>query len=175
MNLRIWDTKSTVNIRSIEHNFAAIRTEKHVARFFVNKHNQLEFDRNVKRHYVPCDDAIKVINIFKELTSPPVDSMISLKAQRITCSSCDYGYPSIDNWKNEEANEIGIFCVSRKNIIGGFNEFRNTDDKIIQFSEIIEPGHILTFKEHNVEHRVTYIASKDMIDPGCRDVLIMSW
>jgi hypothetical protein len=133
---------------------------------------------DINRFYPKYDlsaDSYKVLHMFIGITNAAIDTKIMVQAQRITCTSCEYGYPSIEHWHRDGSNKIGIMCVSRSNIIGGFNEFRTSDDKHTFFSDILEPGNMLTFEDSQIEHRITPIASKDMINSGYRDVIIMSW
>ena len=203
-NLRIWDARHSVNIPALRQDFTHLCLDryvkegfrrKHITRF-INKPHGLMTDKDPERtrlfqstkynpvhgnidrlypEYLPGPDAMRVINMFKEITDPPIDKRITVQAQRITCTSCEPGYPSVEDWHCDGATYIAVMCVDRKNIIGGFSEFRNADTKEVFFSEILEPGHFATFQDHDIEHRVTLIASKDMVNVCHRDVLLMSW
>jgi hypothetical protein len=134
---------------------------------------------NIMREYPeyhPCEGVLSVIRHFVYSTNVQPDEEILVQAQRITCSLDQEGLPSVENWHQDGVKEIGIFCVSRDNIVGGVSEFRQHGSKMTALSEVLEEGSLAIFTDSPLEHRVTPIQVFDTsIGVGFRDVLLLSY
>ena len=125
--------------------------------------------------FKPSSDTFRVIQTFVHNSSVQEGQRILVQAQRITCSVEQEGLPSVENWHQDDVDEIGIFCVSRVGVVGGMNQFQDLNGRLLT-SLVLEEGELAMFNDADVKHRVTPIR----VDierghlVGFRDVLLMS-
>lgn len=123
----------------------------------------------------PTLDTMRVIACFVQNSSVCVGQRILVQAQRITCTPGTIGLPSVEDWHQDDVNEIGIMCVTRYNLKGGENQFKEVRNDHIILKRTLEEGEMLIFEDANIKHRVTPIHIADnSLECGFRDVLLMS-
>ncbi|PNH10540.1 hypothetical protein TSOC_002728 [Tetrabaena socialis] len=69
--------------------------------------------------FTPNLHSMMIIKEFVKQTRVQEGACILVQAQRITCTSSQEGQPSVENWHQDDVDEVGILCVTRKNIVGG--------------------------------------------------------
>lgn len=125
--------------------------------------------------FVPTSETFRVIQTFIHESSIEEGQRILVQAQRITCSLTHEGLPSVENWHQDDVNEIGIFCVTRYGILGGCNEFQDLEGRELA-TLTLQDGDFVMFKDAEVKHRVTPInpdVAKGNVY-GYLDVLLLS-
>jgi len=137
---------------------------------------------DIQRNYPifkPTWDTMKVIHAFVRESDVVEGQRILVQAQRIVCTPNMIGLPSVEDWHQDDVTEIGIFCVTRKNVLGGMNQFQELSSDKIASSFVLQEGELALFKDAFVRHRVTPIAYDPIDDKSCdghgyRDVLLLS-
>lgn len=207
-NLKLIDLRRDVNISRLRPDFNRLSVDpyvkegyrrKHILRIKRTEHGYQKMPLaplyqsvdvnpthgNIHRQYkeyIPVDPSTLklVVDQFIKHGNVPVNSVILLQAQRITCSVYGDGLPSVENWHRDGVNRIGIVCIDRYKVKGGINEFRlNTDYADMVHLELL-PGQMVVFDDDMVQHRVTPIsflpdADENDLDIGHRDVLLMAF
>lgn len=125
--------------------------------------------------YFPCTETLKLVKFFHKFCKIKDNEEILIQAQRITCNENLIGQPSVENWHRDNVNYVGVFCVERYNIKGGYSQFRDYKNKNILYDFILEPGFFVIFDDINIEHRVTEIQNKNENTEGYRDVLLFGF
>lgn len=124
----------------------------------------------------PTNDTMEAIRTFVKFSSVKEGQRILVQVQRITCEGDKTGLPSVEDWHQDDVTEIGIMCVSRHNIVGGENQFKDLNDVPV-LNRVLDEGELIIFDDAVVKHRVTPIkvADPSVEEGGYRDVLLMSY
>jgi hypothetical protein len=116
----------------------------------------------------------RCVEIFAECADAPDKARVLLQMQR-TVALPRKDQPWHDDWhrRGGGVSKLGVICVTRNNVVGGMNEFRNQDGQFL--ARELSPGFMAIFRDDAVVHRVAEVVSEDDHHPGERDVLIMSF
>jgi hypothetical protein len=111
------------------------------------------------------DDILHVLVAFEEHTGTRVSTVESrcIKFRRAT-----HGYAKSPETRSDY---VGIYVVERENVAGGVDELLHRREVVL--SEPLAEGTLLTFPRRLV-HRVTALASRDMVHGGRRRTLIIT-
>ena len=203
-NLRRYNMTNHLNIVNVRENFLNLVKDpyikdgyrrKHLVRYMVTSKNPIGlkylkqeplFQRkqfnpvhgDMQRYYPrfsPTSHTLEAIKAFVKLSSVQEGQRILVQVQRITCEDGKAGLPSVEDWHQDDVSEIGIMCVSRHNIIGGENQFRDLNGYTV-LNRILDEGELVIFEDAQVKHRVTPITVAHPTEGGgYRDVLLMSY
>jgi len=202
-NLKVYDLRSYVNVHNLKPDFNALKTDRYISEGYRKKHIvRLKYENkkyiklplqplvqssrvnpthgDVHREYpeiVPTHEETyrRILNVFVKLGRVPEGGTILMQTQRVTCSDILTGQPSVEGWHRDGVESIGILCVDRHNIKGGFNEFMNSQQNVLQ--KELMPGCLAVFDDRCVKHRVTPITPLDTTFDytGYRDVLLLAY
>lgn len=125
----------------------------------------------------PTADTLNVVRAFVRESSVAVDDCVLVQAQRVTCTLEQGGLPSVEGWHRDDVTEMGIYCVSRRGIRGGTNQFSAQPERGRVLDVVLRVGEMVVFEDAPLLHRVTPIRVAPGAPRGCgyRDVLLMSY
>ncbi|WP_108651800.1 2OG-Fe dioxygenase family protein [Dongshaea marina] len=117
-----------------------------------------------------------LLNAFIERTG--IDSEktpIGVHQIRVTCS-CDLsGSPAPEGIHQDGFNFVGIFCVRRENVRGGYTQiFSAPVDQHPHLSSTLEENQFIILNDKRYFHYVSEIQPADKQQPGVRDVFVLT-
>lgn len=201
---RLYNVKHDIHFHQLQSEFSSLTVDpyvkngfrrKHIVRYvkhkkeFVHVPNKPLFQskqynpthgdiQRIYPEFTPTNQCVlpDLLNLFADVAQVPNGSTILIQAQRITCSPYDPGFPSVEDWHQDNVTKVGVICVDRQNIEGGINQFRPTKHHPEDVCSImLKPGYMVVFDDDQVQHRVTPITSQDKRGNGYRDVVLLSY
>lgn len=103
------------------------------------------------------------------------EDIILVQLQRIDCDFNNKGLPAVEGFHRDGIDWLGIFVVSRTNIVGGETQIKNEFDEII-FQKTIPAGELLLIDDRRVLHYTTPIEPEPQHKQqyGYRDVVLLT-
>ena len=201
-NIRRYDASNLASLHHMRLNFSRLKVDpyvpegfrrKHLVRYRVASKDPVTLEElpqeplfqkkaynpthgDIHREYPtfqPTEDTLNVVNEFVKRSRAKSGSRILVQAQRITCREGQEGLPSVEDWHQDDVEEVGIFVVTRKNIVGGESQFKDLDGHVV-LADTVREGQFVIFEDASVQHRVTPIHVADTGFRGYRDVLLLS-
>lgn len=135
---------------------------------------------DVKREFAELSDRLIALDSFKKLVLAFTDSCkihpeaeIGVHQIRTTCSPNNFGNPAPEGIHQDGTNFIGIFAVSRNNVLGGATHLYTAKKEKPVFSKVLNPGDLLLVNDREFFHFTTPIKPESE-DVGTRDVFVLT-
>jgi len=135
---------------------------------------------NIIRNYPAIESELfkrsdyhSLLNIFSNACRLKGTEIILVQLQRIDCNSFKEGLPAIEGFHRDGIDWLGVFVISRTNIIGAETQIKDKFGKII-LSKTIDEGNLLLIDDTKVFHYSTPIRPKENADYGFRDVVLIT-
>lgn len=138
---------------------------------------------DVERHFAPMSDAMVALPEFQhllhsfasatglELTGGNVD----VHQIRVTCSASDTSAPAPEGIHQDGFRFVGIFCVQRKNIAGGFTQIYSSPvDQHPHLNTVLEPNQFIILDDQRYYHHISETLSSQAGEEGVRDVFVFT-
>lgn len=135
---------------------------------------------NIKREFAELDQQMIELDSFKKMVLAFADSCqlhpeaeIGVHQIRTICSPENLGNPAPEGIHQDGTNFIGIFSVSRNNILGGETHLYTGKREKPIFSKILQPRELLLVNDNQFFHFTTPI-KPEQPNIGIRDVFVFS-
>jgi hypothetical protein len=135
---------------------------------------------DIKREFAELEDGLIELDIFKHLVLAFIDSCklhpeaeIGIHQIRTTCSPGHLGNPAPEGIHQDGTDFIGIFSVSRDNILGGETHLYTAKKEKPVFNKILQPGELLLVNDHQFFHFTSPI-KPEFPATGTRDVFVLT-
>lgn len=167
--LAVYDVSRHVHIHRIR---PIIHTSSHTKHQHL--HYNYDYDTNniiPARHDINDNSELyRVVMLFLEATGIKRDAELIVSPRRIICpNNCNDRDISHDLDVN--AKITGILCVSRHNISGGRDIFKQNNE-MEKF--LLQQGHLVVYDNTKVKHRTTKILAEDKTSPAWRDIIVLA-
>lgn len=118
-------------------------------------------------------DFYQLLHKFSTVCQLKNNEVILVQLQRIDCHSDQQGLTALEGFHRDGIDWLGIFVVSRNNIIGAKTQVKDESNQLI-FDEIIPEGNLLILRDPEVLHYSTPIIPDINANYGSRDVVLIT-
>ena len=94
---------------------------------------------------------------------------------RIQAKPSEQGNPTPEGKHRDGHNFVAMHLIQRKNVSGGGTTIYNKDEQPLQYVVLRNPLDSVYVEDARVMHSVTPIHSENNIEPGERDVLLVTY
>lgn len=145
-----------------------------------------EFNRvvgDVERHFGPMNDEMiatpeftHLLASFIERTRVDTDeSIVDVHQIRVTCSDGTTSAPAPEGIHQDGYRFVGIFCVQRKNISGGFTQiFASQVEQHPHLNTVLEENQFVIIDDARYFHHISETLSNLSNEKGIRDVFVFT-
>ncbi|GLQ76332.1 hypothetical protein CW749_03110 [Vibrio sp. vnigr-6D03] len=145
-----------------------------------------EFNRvvgDVERDFAKMDEEMvktpyfqHLIKSFMERTGTDKDnSVVDVHQIRVTCGSDATSAPAPEGIHQDGYRYVGIFCVQRKNITGGFTQiFASPVDQHPHLNTVLEENQFVVLNDSRFFHHISETLSSVAGEKGVRDVFVFT-
>ncbi|MGF1707431.1 2OG-Fe dioxygenase family protein [Enterovibrio baiacu] len=138
---------------------------------------------DVLREFAPMsDDMINtqafqhLLKSFASATGIEKDgTQVDVHQIRVTCSVDDTSAPAPEGIHQDGFRFVGIFCVQRKNIAGGFTQiFTSPVEQHPHLNTVLEPNQFIILDDARYYHHISETLSSQSGEEGIRDVFVFT-
>lgn len=138
---------------------------------------------DVERHFAPMSEEMvtlpefdHLIRSFASATGLDVTGgQIDVHQIRVTCSESDTSAPAPEGIHQDGFRFVGIFCVQRRNIAGGFLQiFSSPVDQHPHLNTVLEPNQFIILDDQRYYHHISETLSSKAGEEGVRDVFVFT-
>ena len=137
---------------------------------------------NVVREYDPLDPAIDQLPQFKELLQEfadhtginPAEEPIDIHQIRIISEANAKGSPAPEGIHQDGFRFVGIFCVQRNNIQGGYTQIYESPVEKPLIYTILKENQFIILNDQKLFHYATDTLPENPTHPGIRDVFVLT-
>ncbi|WP_407333467.1 2OG-Fe dioxygenase family protein [Enterovibrio sp. 27052020O] len=138
---------------------------------------------DIERHFAPMDDDMVSLPEFTHLirsfaSATGIDSQggqIDVHQIRVTCSAEDTSAPAPEGIHQDGFRFVGIFCVQRQNIAGGFTQiFTSPVEQHPHLNTVLEPNQFVIIDDQRYYHHISETLSSESGKEGVRDVFVFT-
>lgn len=145
-----------------------------------------EFNRvvgDVERHFGPMNDDMVATPEFKHLLASFIErtkvdldeSIVDVHQIRVTCSNGTTSAPAPEGIHQDGYRFVGIFCVQRKNISGGFTQiFASPVEQHPHLNTVLEENQFVILDDARYFHHISETLSNLSDEKGIRDVFVFT-
>ncbi|WP_028023949.1 2OG-Fe dioxygenase family protein [Enterovibrio calviensis] len=138
---------------------------------------------DVERHFAPMDDDmvalpefVHLLRSFASATGLDVTSGdVDVHQIRVTCSAQDTSAPAPEGIHQDGFRFVGIFCVQRQNIAGGFTQiYTSPVEQHPHLNTVLEPNQFVILDDQRYYHHISETLSSEAGKEGVRDVFVFT-
>ncbi|NGN99842.1 2OG-Fe dioxygenase family protein [Grimontia sp. S25] len=138
---------------------------------------------DIERHFEPMSDDMIDLPEFHHLLKSFASATglehtganIDVHQIRVTCSANDTSAPAPEGIHQDGFRFVGIFCVQRKNIAGGFTQiFSSPVDQHPHLNTVLEPNQFIILDDQRYYHHISETLSSNRGEEGVRDVFVFT-
>lgn len=134
------------------------------------------------RNYDQCEqsfldrpDTMAFIKDFAAFWKVDANDVILFQMQRVRADVDVAGEPTVEGVHRDGIQALAVTCVNRVNVVGGESiVYEDQAGKHPVLRTMLEPGNSLYMQDMFLYHYVSPIKSADGINPGYRDIIIMT-
>ncbi|OEE61767.1 hypothetical protein A1OO_12375 [Enterovibrio norvegicus FF-33] len=138
---------------------------------------------DVERHFAPMDDGMVTLPEFAHLLRSftaatgleHTGGEVDVHQIRVTCSAQDTSAPAPEGIHQDGFRFVGIFCVQRQNIAGGFTQiFTSPVEQHPHLNTVLEPNQFVIIDDQRYYHHISETLSSESGQEGVRDVFVFT-
>ncbi|WP_394209388.1 2OG-Fe dioxygenase family protein [Enterovibrio calviensis] len=138
---------------------------------------------DVERHFAPMDDGMVTLPEFAHLLRSfsaatgleHIGGEVDVHQIRVTCSAQDTSAPAPEGIHQDGFRFVGIFCVQRQNITGGFTQiFTSPVEQHPHLNTVLEPNQFVIIDDQRYYHHISETLSSESGQEGVRDVFVFT-
>mmetsp|Transcript_18748 Transcript_18748/g.34938 ORF Transcript_18748/g.34938 Transcript_18748/m.34938 type:complete len:463 (+) Transcript_18748:89-1477(+) len=134
------------------------------------------------RNYEPCEqsfmdrpDTIAYIKDFAAFWKIDANDVILFQMQRVRADVDAAGEPTVEGIHRDGIQALSVTCVNRVNVVGGESViYEDLAGERQVLRTMLQPGNSLYMQDMFLYHYVSPIRSADGVNPGYRDIIIMT-
>lgn len=146
----------------------------------------IEFNRvvgDVERDFAEMDNAMvetpyfqHILKSFMDKTGTDKDhSIVDVHQIRVTCDSNATSAPAPEGIHQDGYRFVGIYCVQRKNISGGFTQiFMSPVEQHPHLNTVLEENQFVILNDSRFFHHISETLSSEPGKKGVRDVFVFT-
>jgi hypothetical protein len=136
---------------------------------------------DIKRDFPELEEELLNLSEFQMLVARFVDfskiepetTEIGVHQIRIAASAGEIGEPAPEGIHKDGFNFVGIFCISRQNLIGAETHLHEDPNQPPIFAKELQPGEFVLVNDQRLYHFTTGMKPAGTIE-GTRDVFVMT-